>query len=151
MSTFKLGLLTVVVSSLALAAAAEPAHAEVWQCLYKGKWVTTKTKNSDTMDWLLQWESQKDGMWKVIGDYNDKYGHAWFDGLCDEHKHICAFEQWYKEGKLAGKKYYFAGKYHDKMLAKDKTENTFVGTWGYSPEHPDDGGTWESTAICKLK
>jgi hypothetical protein len=137
---------TLVGVGLAMATAA-PVHAETWTCLYKGKWVTTKTKNSDTMDWLLKWESAAGGTWKVLGDYNDKYGHAWFDGTCSSGS--CDFTQDYKQGKLAGKKYYFTGTYSDAQIDDNTTTNTFAGTWGYKPDNRTNGGTWTSVATCK--
>ncbi|MCX5741146.1 MAG: hypothetical protein NT062_01465 [Proteobacteria bacterium] len=139
-------LITVVTVGGLIAGTTAPAHADTWKCLYKGKWVTTKTKNSDAMDWLLKWDSIPGGKWRVIGDYKDKYGHAWFDGECDAR--TCNFTQDYKEGKLVGKKYYFTGTYTDKPIDASTTENTFQGTWGYKPDDRTNGGTWASVATC---
>lgn len=58
----------------------------------------------------------------MLGDYNDKYGHAWFDG--------------------------FTGTYTDKHLDPNTTENSFTGTWGYKHDDRTNGGTWDSTATC---
>jgi len=125
---------------------ATPAHAESWRCQYKGRWITTRTRNTDKMDWVLVWE-KAGAKWKVVGDYSDKYGRASFDGECDDTK--CDFEQSYKTGKLAGKKYYFTGSYTDRALSATSTENTFKGTWGYAKSNRLNGGIWDSIATCK--
>jgi hypothetical protein len=130
----------------AIGATAGTAHAEKWRCLYKGDWVTTKTGNTAKMDWLLDWTLKGDH-WEVIGDYNDKYGHAWFDGTCDDDS--CDFVQSYKSGKLKGKKYFFTGGYHDEAIDETHTRNTFRGTWGYTAGDRTDGGEWRSIATCE--
>lgn len=137
---------SIAITLLLAAATTTTAHAETWKCLYSGRWVTTKTGNTDKMDWLLEWRRDGDH-WQVTGDYKDKYGHAWFDGTCDDR--TCEFVQDYKSGKLKGKQYYFTGDYADKQINRTTTKNAFKGTWGYSADDRTNGGEWESIATCR--
>jgi hypothetical protein len=129
-----------------IAAMAGSAHAEKWRCLYKGTWTEDSTGGTSKMDWLLDWTAKGDH-WELVGDLNDRLGHSWFDGTCDDS--FCTLVQTYKSGKAKGKKYYFSGSYQDEQLDEGHTRNRFHGTWGYSKASNTDGGKWDAIATCE--
>ncbi len=128
-------------------AVATPAHAESWTCVYKGRWITTKTQNTDEMNWVLRWDKAKTG-WNLTGLYADKYGKASFTGACANKS--CDMTQTYSSGSLKGKRYFYTGTYQDKALSATSTENTFHGTWGTKSDNRTNGGVWESVATCSV-
>lgn len=128
---------------------AEPKPApERWRCLYKGGWTDAKHKEAGAapMSWLVDWTAKGKGMWEIVGDLNDDFGHSWLDGVCDAKS--CEMTQSYKGGKLAGKQYFFAGTYSESPIDATHVKNTFTGTWGTSKTSRKDGGTWTATAEC---
>jgi hypothetical protein len=142
-SVLRGGSMTVVLLGLLLGAGT--AHAEQWKCTYTGQWSTRGSSDAGTFAWALKWVSGPAG-WKVLGDYTDKYGYSYLDGLCANK--VCQLNQHYKSGRLAGKWYYWQGTYTDRFEGPNRTINTFVGTWGYTPANRAAGGPWSATAIC---
>lgn len=132
-----------VVAAVILGTSAS-AFAETWECDYKGRWTTSETNNTGEFAWRVDWASGEAGKWAITGDYDDAYGHSYLDGTCANH--TCNFSQTYKTGQLKGKVYFWTGTYKDKVESKEKTINTFVGTWGTTAADRTNGGPWSATA-----
>lgn len=119
--------------------------ADSWTCGYQGSWTTTSTGNVGSFEWTVQWADNGAG-WAMIGEYDDKYGHAMLDGSCANK--ACAFTQTYTTGELKGKVYHWKGTYVDEKVRDGETVNRFKGTWGYSAA-AKDGGPWDAVAMCR--
>ena len=124
---------------------AKVAWADNWACEYSGSYTNTKEKSGGSFVWGVHWAGQPGGPWKLTGAVDDKWGHSVFDGTCANKK--CDFTQLYSTGPLKDKVYYWTGTYTDTHPA-GKDINTFIGTWGHSLAHPDDGGPWNAVATC---
>ncbi len=121
------------------------AHAESWQCSYKGTW-----GSGDKISWRLLWDRPRESApWKITGDYDDDSGHARVSGTCQAK--LCDLDETYTSGDYAGKTYYWTAKYSDKKLSASATENTLIGTWGHDVRDRKSGGAWSSVGTCTLQ
>lgn len=132
-------------SLVTLAASGSLAMADDWTCSYQGSWTTTSTGNVGNFEWTVEWTSTSSG-WHMIGEYDDKYGHAMLDGDCSNK--ACKFTQTYTTGELNGKVYYWQGSYTDEGTRNGESVNRFKGTWGYNAASKD-GGPWNAVAMCR--
>ena len=128
---------TWLLSAVLVTAVTASAHADSKACHFQGSWLTTKTKNTDKIDWSVTWDGTAGAGWRISGAFDDRYGHALLDGACDAAS--CTFAESYKSGKLAGKQYYFTGAI---------SGGAVTGTWGYKADSRADGGTWQAQLGC---
>jgi len=143
-----MGMLTLGFSSTSA-----QANTARWTCNYTGKWYTKHKKFGGHFTWSVTWVwNTKTSSWKVIGDYEDKFGFSYFDGFCSNNKkgRYCDLYQLYKTGKLKGKRYRWYAKYKDLKYFNDRfgrrrTLNKFKGSWYYGGKYH---GRWFSKAIC---
>lgn len=117
-----------------------------WSCNYTGSWKNSQTGGSGNFNWLVYWISISNGNWRLVGYYNDQYGHAWLDGNCTSGK-TCGLYQRYTTGKLVGKPYFYQGSYTDQSIDSTHSNNTIQGSWGPGPKQLNQG-SWRAQAPC---